>query len=342
MAMEATVSSFLNPLEGHVLDTLVASLTPQQLARELDRVSEQIRSDMENLSDVARRSKFRVDLTKFEDLSYLISKTLPPGIPNGSDEHELLRFCIGRFFLCRLAVERVMKYLKGDFNELLSHKADVEAPKEGPGWTRIGRYLDMLRYFVRFHQERAILRDLAHDYAVWLDISTSLLAKKAPDYSKVPRDQEMPSWTLSAAPRDLLLEGTSGRFSSPLLVRAVIELALTRSLIQFPKYGSIHRGKTIQLTPRFRISALLDTARSSTVCIPMNPSNEAVETLYKWGNRAVHEGITYPMEELVFAQAFVDDLDYSSELGPMFSNTDTSKIDALLQKLLDEGRILLQ
>jgi hypothetical protein len=60
--------------------------------------------------------------------------------------------------------------------QVMNGIAATLAKRQYAGWTRIGRYNQMLRYFVRFLQERAILRELANDYDYWFEAALGMSA----------------------------------------------------------------------------------------------------------------------------------------------------------------------
>jgi len=277
-----------------------------------------------------------------EHISQITNLTHNSGADNEFQPPDFLRYCIGQIFFCKNSLQRILAYLKGDFAQMVASKQSVEALLEGPGWTRIGRYNQMLRYFVRFLQERAILHELANDYDYWFEAALGITAgqTKLPPGRPAPSKQFMQLNDFAAASRDLLLEGTTGRFASPPHIRAVIELALIRSFLELPKHSSKHKTKTIETTHSFRLADLMTACNKASVKVHLNPTNQLIEAIYRWGNETVHSGITYPMEQILYCHSIADDL-ANGRLGPMFSASNT-QIDALLDALQKDGEIILK
>jgi hypothetical protein len=337
------VNAFLDPLEPLLLEPLVARLSKTELGAFRDQLKAELEAERKELQNKVSQSKYSsLDILEFErNLDYLVSKSFLRDTDNTKLElPDVMRYVVGHIFFCKNSIKRVLDYMIGDFGEMLENKQSAEAEEEGPGWTRIGRYSRMLRYFVRFLQERAILRELIQDYDYWFETVIGLVAGRStmPE-GRRPGKQYMQLDDFAAASRDLLLEGTTGRFASPPLIRAVIELALTRSLLELPKYSSKHKSKTIQPTRTFRVADLITACGKKSVNITLNPSNLLVEAVYKWGNETVHDGITFPMEEIVFSHSIVDDLAHG-RLGPMFK-AESLQIDSLLDELEQAGEIIV-
>jgi hypothetical protein len=335
---------FLDPLEPLLLDQLLGTLKTSDLDSFCDQLLAEIENERRELQHQVSQSRFSsLNISEFEkNLDYLLSKSIIRESTANLGLPDVIRYSIGHIFFCKNSIRRIVEYMKSDFRQILENKQSVEAKVEGPGWTRIGRYSRMLRYFVRFLQERTILRELLRDYDYWFETVSYLSAghTNLPPGRPPPSKQYMRLDELVAASRDLLLEGTSGRFASPPLIRAVVELALTRSLLELPKHSSKYKSKTIETTQTFRIADVMAACRKQSVNVILGPTNLLIETVYKWANETVHNGITFPMEEIVYSHSIVDDLAYG-RLGPMFRAT-SSQIDSLLCLLEQDGEINLK
>lgn len=103
----------------------------------------------------------------------------------------------------------------------------------------------------------------------------------------------------------------------------MIELALTRSLLELPKYSSKYKAKSIETTRRFAVTGLITACHKESVNVILNPSTLLIEAIYKWGNETVHSGVTFPVEEIAYAHSIVDDLAYG-RLGGVFGTEEGS------------------
>jgi hypothetical protein len=328
--------NFMEILPEELNDTTVQALDSAKVL--LNQITGK---DTGSLKRLLAEHGLTISLEEFESPIYTIRKAFPLRDELLTRNSEIIKCFLGQW----TASKEVLLYLADKIIEVLpavrrlfTEFNSSSSSSSSPAQQRERRiaFIDLTRYYQEFRGYAVNIHEIIEDY----EEVFSFLSKRIADqtYSFEDHVKRCTStifhFELFKAIEELLLHGNFGRFTPTPLIRSVLEIMITRGILN-TEYSSKYRGRQIEPERNFRLDDILDAVQNTNYEFTIG--TDSIRRLYDWGSISVHRGSRMRHSQMWYALVVIGQIRNGLIVAKPH---EVSKVwDDILDELIREGVI---
>jgi hypothetical protein len=295
-----------------------------------------IQEDHKFIRNLIPKRGIGISLDDFEQSSYVIRKAFLLRNERVERTPELIKFLLAHWRMCK----EPLLFLSNNMLEILPIvKKCFEDYNKLPIQQRAKRiaFINLTRRYQEFIGSAVNILDIIGEYSDMFNLSCN---KIDPSYKLqgISRSAHIYEDELLAGATELLLRGNFGRHTASPLIRSVLEVILTRNILQTDQSKKFKK-KIITILPGFQISDILNAA--DKVGVQVSIGTDSLRRIYEWGSISVHRAWRMQHVEMWYAWFAVNNI----RRGIFVLNNNQrieSVVDSLLHYLEDKGKIKIE
>lgn len=242
------------------------------------------------LENCIRDKDLSIDLKELGEPANIIRWAFPLRREKLSQPSEKFQYFAAHALMCHQSLDWILDLLEGDLRMI---NEEQSALQKGTFSSEIASYTRMIRAYLHVNTEATAIREILENFEYYFEKARESLRCEFQKKQEPHGLTSVLEIDMANGARDLLLSHGAGRFASVALLREAIELTVQRTLLDTEETSKF-KGFRVDIT-ELRFSHLINTCK--TLGWEIDPSTDAIDRIYDWGNLAVHYGISYSWEE---------------------------------------------
>jgi hypothetical protein len=309
-------------------EELVSDMIEKELRSNNSKLIQIFEEDLGFVKELLAKHNINIPFEKFPNYVYTIRKAFFLEKEQIKRTNELIKRMLAQWWICKEVLSYLSKYItkellsvKQYFNDYTGYQLEASKKRVAFIWlTRsyqnfIGYVVNILdiidEYIDAFDR---VCKEIDKNYKVTIERHVSAISIHELDYGA----------------KELLLRGNNGRFTAFPLVRSLIEVMVTRKLLN-PRCSVKYKSSHILPLRGFDIRELMKKMNVGSTC-----QRDSVERIYDWASISLHRAIRMPHSGIWYSLLFTETI-----LSNMLNNIQRvgPQLDSFLENLQSDKKI---
>jgi len=242
------------------------------------------------LENCCRDKALSVDLKELGEPANIVRWAFPLRKEKLDNLSEKFKYFAAHALMCHQSLNWILELLEGDLRTVNEEHTALQKKTFS---NEIASYTRMLRSYLHVNTEANAVREMLGNFDYYVEKALETLGCEFQKREEPSGSTSVMEIDITNGAVDLLLSHGSGRFASVALLREAVEVTVQRTLLDTEETSKF-KGSQIDAAA-LRFSHLINTCK--TLGLEINPSTDAIDRIYDWGNLAVHYGLSYAWEE---------------------------------------------